>query len=164
VRLTCHRLNPQSHCHREGEYVDLSLNPERFTGYGGISAHRVWKTIYEENCFEESESSLSKMSKPGVVLPDTMAEVLYMDGDIPQEQCLEKKVYYKIISGAITYHVQKSESDALCQRAPCIDLYAYLSRASESDNRSMGIHYCFTQRFGCSLITRGLIYNVTYPE
>ena len=51
------------------------------------------------------------MSKPGVVLPDTMAEVLYMDGDIPQEQCLEKKVYYKIISGAITCHVQKNEFD-----------------------------------------------------
>ena len=51
------------------------------------------------------------MSKPGVVLPDTMAEVLYMDGDIPQEQCLEKKVYYKIISGAIAYLVQMNESD-----------------------------------------------------
>jgi len=50
------------------------------------------------------------MSKPGVVLPDTMAEVLYMDGDSPQEQCLEKKVYYKIISGTIGYHVQKNES------------------------------------------------------
>jgi ERO1-like protein beta len=96
-----------THRHREGEYVDLSLNPERFTGYAGVSAHRVWKAIYEENCFEESESSLSKMSLPGVVLPDTMAEVLYMDGDIPQEQCLEKKVYYKVISGAITYHVQE---------------------------------------------------------
>ena len=98
-------LEPQSHCHREGEYVDLSFNPERFTGYGGISAHRVWKAIYEENCFEVSESSLSKMSKSGIVLPDTMAEVLYMDGDIPQELCLEKKVYYKIVSGAIAHHV-----------------------------------------------------------
>ena len=83
----------------EGDYVDLSLNPERFTGYAGVSAHRVWRAIYEENCFEGSESSLSKMSKPGVVLPDTMAEVLYMDGEIPREQCLEKRVYYKIISG-----------------------------------------------------------------
>jgi len=90
----------QLNCHLEGDYVDLSLNPERFTGYAGASAHRVWRAIYEENCFGDSESSLSKMSRPGVVLPDTMAEVLYMDGDIPQEQCLEKKVYYKVISGA----------------------------------------------------------------
>jgi hypothetical protein len=75
------------------------LNPERFTGYAGISAHRVWRAIYEENCFGESENSLSKMSNPGVVLPDTRAEVLYVEGDTPDEQCLEKKVYYKVISG-----------------------------------------------------------------
>ncbi len=85
----------------EGDYVDLSLNPERFTGYVGISARRVWRAIYEENCFDESESSLSKMSKQGMVLPDTMAEVLYMDGEIPHEQCLEKRVYYKVISGEL---------------------------------------------------------------
>jgi ERO1-like protein alpha len=33
------------------EYVDLFLNPERYTGYRGDSAHRIWKTIYLENCF-----------------------------------------------------------------------------------------------------------------
>ena len=32
-------------------YVDLTINPERYTGYGGHSAHRVWKAVYEENCF-----------------------------------------------------------------------------------------------------------------
>jgi hypothetical protein len=53
---------------------------------------------------------------PGVVLPDTMAEVLYMDGDIPQEQCLEKKVYYKVISGAMAYHLQTNESHVLTQK------------------------------------------------
>lgn len=35
----------------EAEYVDLSLNPERYTGYKGASANRVWNTIYMENCF-----------------------------------------------------------------------------------------------------------------
>ena len=52
----------------------------------------------------------------GVVLPDTMAEVLYMDGDTPQEQCLEKKVYYKVISGVIAYHIQKNESHVLTSK------------------------------------------------
>lgn len=38
--------------HQPGsEYVDLSLNPERYTGYSGESAHRVWRSIYLENCF-----------------------------------------------------------------------------------------------------------------
>lgn len=34
-----------------GEYVDLLLNPERYTGYKGPSAHRIWGSIYKENCF-----------------------------------------------------------------------------------------------------------------
>lgn len=33
------------------EYVDLLLNPERYTGYKGESAHRIWRNIYQENCF-----------------------------------------------------------------------------------------------------------------
>lgn len=35
----------------EAEYVDLLLNPERYTGYRGKSANRIWHTIYLENCF-----------------------------------------------------------------------------------------------------------------
>ena len=35
----------------EVSYVDLTLNPERFTGYSGHSAERIWRTIYQENCF-----------------------------------------------------------------------------------------------------------------
>jgi len=35
----------------EGVFVNLLENPERFTGYAGASASRVWKSIYEENCF-----------------------------------------------------------------------------------------------------------------
>lgn len=33
-------------------FVDLLLNPERYTGYRGLSAQRIWKTIYKENCFK----------------------------------------------------------------------------------------------------------------
>ena len=33
------------------QYVDLTLNPERYTGYRGKSAHRIWRVIYKENCF-----------------------------------------------------------------------------------------------------------------
>ncbi|TFY81352.1 hypothetical protein EWM64_g2663 [Hericium alpestre] len=93
----------------EGEYVDLSLNPERFTGYAGDSAHSVWKAIYEENCFGQSELSLMKdPSKAAVQLPDTLSEVFRSDGDVADEQCLEKRVYYKIISGlhaSISTHI-----------------------------------------------------------
>lgn len=33
-------------------FVDLTKNPERFTGYTGSSAHRIWNSIYKENCFK----------------------------------------------------------------------------------------------------------------
>ena len=34
----------------EMTYVDLKLNPERYTGYTGPSARRIWEAIYQENC------------------------------------------------------------------------------------------------------------------
>lgn len=37
------------------QYVDLLLNPERYTGYKGSSAHRIWNSIYKENCFRYVE-------------------------------------------------------------------------------------------------------------
>jgi len=36
----------------DSQYVDLLLNPERFTGYRGPEAWRVWTSVYEENCFK----------------------------------------------------------------------------------------------------------------
>lgn len=35
-----------------------------------------------------------------VTLPDTLTDVLRTDGAESSEECLEKRVYYKIISGA----------------------------------------------------------------
>ena len=34
-----------------GVYVNLLQNPERYTGYAGPSAQRVWHAIQQENCF-----------------------------------------------------------------------------------------------------------------
>ncbi|KAJ0967885.1 hypothetical protein J5N97_024802 [Dioscorea zingiberensis] len=34
----------------EMTYVNLQLNPERYTGYAGPSARRIWEAIYTENC------------------------------------------------------------------------------------------------------------------
>lgn len=31
-------------------YVNLQLNPERYTGYTGPPARRIWDAIYTENC------------------------------------------------------------------------------------------------------------------
>lgn len=46
--------------HGEGSVlVDLTANPERFTGYGGQEASQIWSSIYGENCFSKGESGQS---------------------------------------------------------------------------------------------------------
>ncbi|KAH7888535.1 hypothetical protein F5I97DRAFT_710907 [Phlebopus sp. FC_14] len=94
-----------------GDYVDLTLVPERYTGYSGPSTHRVWRSIYEENCFGLSELNLLTSKSPGpVTLPDTLTDVLREPNGMTDvnEECLEKRVYYKIISGlhaSISTHI-----------------------------------------------------------
>ncbi|KAJ4874942.1 Endoplasmic reticulum oxidoreductin-1 [Raphanus sativus] len=64
----------------EMSYVNLQLNPERYTGYTGPSARRIWDSIYSENCPKYSSG----------------------------ETCPEKKVLYKLISGlhsSISMHI-----------------------------------------------------------
>ncbi|KAI4323147.1 hypothetical protein L6164_022777 [Bauhinia variegata] len=64
----------------EMTYVNLQLNPERYTGYTGPSARKIWDAVYSENCPK------------------------YSAGEI----CQEKKVLYKLISGlhsSISIHI-----------------------------------------------------------
>jgi ERO1-like protein beta len=79
---TCEDLD---YCHiDEGHncvYVDLVENPERFTGYGGNQSLDVWKAIYSENCFPNTN-------------PMSMT-----DSDSQPEQCVEKNLFYRLISG-----------------------------------------------------------------
>jgi Endoplasmic Reticulum Oxidoreductin 1 (ERO1) len=36
----------------KAQYVDLTINQERYTGYKGEHAHKIWGSIYKENCFK----------------------------------------------------------------------------------------------------------------
>lgn len=61
-------------------YVNLQNNPERFTGYAGEPANRIWNAIYNENCF-----------KP-------------LNPFNPSQECIEKRVFNNLISGLkVTY-------------------------------------------------------------
>ncbi|KAG0707405.1 hypothetical protein DFH29DRAFT_897251, partial [Suillus ampliporus] len=64
----------------EGEYIDLFLVPEGYTGYSGPSVHPVWKSVYEENRFGLSEPNLPTTRSPAQVT------LLY-------------PLHYKVISG-----------------------------------------------------------------
>ncbi|XP_039965693.1 ero1-like protein [Bactrocera tryoni] len=67
------------------QYVDLLINPERYTGYRGESAHRIWRSIYMENCFGRKNESKS--------LSDFIPQLDLND------VCLEQRAFYRIISG-----------------------------------------------------------------
>lgn len=70
---------------QESVFVDLLLNPERYTGYKGHSAQRIWKTIYEENCFKPKRGYGP-----------------YIDSTNVGDLCLEKRAFYRAISGLHT--------------------------------------------------------------
>uniref|UniRef100_A0A8C3LT97 ERO1-like protein alpha n=1 Tax=Chrysolophus pictus TaxID=9089 RepID=A0A8C3LT97_CHRPC len=59
----------------DAEYVDLLLNPERYTGYKGPDAWKIWNSIYEENCFK----------------PQNVKR--------PLRTALKKRAFYRLISG-----------------------------------------------------------------
>jgi ERO1-like protein alpha len=67
-------------------YVNLLKNPERYTGYKGNSALKVWQAIYQENCFKPDP----KFDKNFLLHPTTVG------------LCLEKRVFYRLISGLHT--------------------------------------------------------------
>ena len=110
----------------KGDYVSLVDNPERYTGYSGPSANQVWEAIYRENCFSRALSSQHSSSSPvfspsgfgGLqgqavqgfrdvvrqherqqsMSPGSLSQPLEETLDLDDE-CLEKRVFYRIISG-----------------------------------------------------------------
>lgn len=69
-------------------FVDLRRNPERYTGYSGPSARRIWEAIYSENCFTFSAKCSS--------------------GICDRDSCKEERVLYRLISGlhaSINMHI-----------------------------------------------------------
>ncbi|XP_033841861.1 ERO1-like protein alpha [Periophthalmus magnuspinnatus] len=76
-------------------FVDLLLNPERFTGYKGPEAWRIWTSIYEENCFKpysvKRPLNPAYSSRSG---SDVRTFYTWLEG-----QCVEKRAFYRLISG-----------------------------------------------------------------
>lgn len=89
--------------------MDLTLNPERFTGYSGPAAHRIWEAIYDENCFGIAEAdfhaSIGKQesdlltTSPFGTTPAHSSPLVHRAHEVEKETCLEKRVFYRIISG-----------------------------------------------------------------
>lgn len=72
-----------------GVFVDLIENPERFTGYAGEDANKIWRSIYEENCFTPTQQN------------NPLANSDW-------NKCEERQLFYRIVSGlhsSITTHL-----------------------------------------------------------
>lgn len=126
----------------DGQYIDLTINPERFTGYAGDSAHHVWRAIYEENCFGLSEASMDTPSVAPSLSRGFGFEKLsegwgteMKSAKREDEMCEEKKVYYRVISGLLI------SSARICAdgcRAACEYIHSHLPRLPRPTDRRMG--------------------------
>ncbi|TRY65228.1 hypothetical protein DNTS_002936 [Danionella cerebrum] len=78
----------------DSQYVDLLLNPERFTGYKGPEAWRIWNSIYEENCFKPY--SVKRPLNPLTSNTGDNGQGFYhwLEG-----LCVEKRAFFRLISG-----------------------------------------------------------------
>jgi len=146
----------------KGDYVSLVDNPERFTGYAGEHAHLVWDAIYRENCFTMDSALATTRSPFAPQAASDLRSVLKSHAGPttiqPDDTCLEKRVFHRIISG-----MHASISTHIC--------YEYL-------NQSTGIWSpnleCYTERlhhhpervanlyFNYALVTRAVAKLVPY--
>jgi hypothetical protein len=103
----------------DGIFINLLNNPERYTGYAGESATRVWAAIYKENCFPSTTHFEEEEAANQVVANDLGWGFTSLNGisggflDIfslssTSEICQEKKVFYRLVSGlhsSISLHI-----------------------------------------------------------
>lgn len=105
-------------------FVDLMSNPERFTGYGGVQSFDVWKAIYSENCFPNTN--------PMSMLPDS-----------EPEQCVEKNLFYRLISGmhaSIAVHLSNEYLDPATEKfGP--NLKVFMERVGKFNDRLSNIYF-----------------------
>ncbi|WFD36698.1 endoplasmic oxidoreductin-1 [Malassezia cuniculi] len=153
-------------------YVDLMKNPERFTGYSGDSANRVWRSIYEENCFGGvkyiepvkpktqggagfvDKGQIAKLTNAPVLVANSpftpapewnsMLDSVQSPVDAATtEQCLEKRVFYRVISGlhaSISIHICNEYLDANTgEWAP--NLECFISRISQHPERLQNVYF-----------------------
>lgn len=166
-------LDPDDNC-PDCQYVDLNLNPERFTGYAGEPSHRVWRAIYEENCFNPASSTkLRKSAKKNhfsaAFLPDTL-----------EGMCLEKRAFYRAISGlhsSITVHltaqhpngISDTKSNSLFPGMPNSQVYGpnlqlFLERFDPDKTEGMGPYWLKNLYFVYLLELRALTKAAPFLE
>ncbi|CAG8434576.1 5358_t:CDS:10 [Diversispora eburnea] len=131
----------------EGVYVNLLDNPERFTGYAGESASRVWEAIYGENCFNlVHDTDLSKISlNPAINRQQLGSPSKVKAKKVDSDVCFEKRVYYRLISGlhsSISIHIcDEYLNQTTGQWGPNLD--CFISRFSNHPERIENAYFTY---------------------
>jgi ERO1-like protein beta len=103
----------------KGDYVSLVNNTERFTGYSGPGARQVWEAIYKENCFTSQTPPAASSSSNKYLVAQSLRNVFqeygraHLDNAPPDademfdpaaldDECIEQRAFYRIISGMHT--------------------------------------------------------------
>ena len=95
-------------------FVDLVENPEKYTGYGGFNATRIWMAIYKENCL----SCTCPIVEGGARLSAHACGTA---------ECLEGRVLYRLMSGfhaSTTAHITAYHSHN-GQWVPNVDMFVW---------------------------------------
>ncbi|CAF9931138.1 MAG: endoplasmic oxidoreductin-1 [Heterodermia speciosa] len=130
----------------KGDYVSLVDNPERFTGYAGSD---VWDAIYRENCFSKEDSTTPPSNPMGLFqAKNDLRNIIQANSPSPNsltldDSCLEKRVFYRIISGmhaSISTHIC---SDYLNQTTGTWgpNLQCYLDRLATHPERISNLYF-----------------------
>ncbi|CAG8637303.1 20448_t:CDS:10, partial [Racocetra persica] len=135
----------------ESVFVNLLENPERFTGYAGASAGRVWKAIYEENCFNAAQTAdlLGDQSQPASPIRKSNLMGIFKAPNQPDaidsDVCFEKRVYYRLISGlhsSISIHIcDEYLNQTTGQWGPNLD--CFISRIGSHPERLENVYFTY---------------------
>ncbi|EJU04129.1 ERO1-domain-containing protein, partial [Dacryopinax primogenitus] len=126
----------------DSQYIDLTLNPESFTGYAGDSAWRVWSSIYRENCFGLKERGIPSETTTVVSSMNSLARESKLKLE-EEGECTEKRAYYRIVSGmhaSISTHLCREFVDQRTgQSGP--NLQCFISRVAAHPERLQNIYF-----------------------
>jgi len=137
----------------DADWVDLLLNPERFTGYEGKSAHLIWSSIYQENCFLPTKKMTTYDDFKNSFLSST---------------CLEKRVFYRTVSGLhasinihLSYHYLLSKGSFTNKKVWGPNLDEFHKRFDAESTNENGPHWLKNLYFTYLLTLRAV--TKAYP-
>jgi len=114
---------------KHGQYVDLLENEEGWTGYDGESAHRIWKSIYDEACSFRRPTKTSGVGKEACLCGES----------------LEQRLWYRLISGmhaSVSSHISMNWYDSETRKwGP--NKREFMRRLGNHPERLKNLHFAY---------------------